>query len=380
MDGLYRIGREELGPPFALHARRVAAVVAEQGLGGLFFVAREGRLLEAVYERVRPLGREPQSTYLYLSRLSTGLPAAFGLSDRQLRLGLAGRTPRSLRDVLRALGLEDDEMLQVARRAGADVDQPGAASAAALRFDRAFQRVVAERASVARDRLRRYLAQEGFFSHRAVGLIDIGWGGTIQNNLLIAFAGDAELPRVFGVYLALGSDRWQSPVPPSWKEGVVTDHRWDHSLERRAIFYFQEIFEQAARAPHGTTLGYREEGGRLVPMLKESGAGRREEVRTNPLIAELQRGILDHAADQRGRGAPSESERRAVQRGLARFVLRPSAAEVAALSALVHTDDRGDETFEPILAYWPAGHARAKRGPLGMYLYYLRERIRGPSR
>jgi hypothetical protein len=49
------------------------------------------------------------------------------------------------------------------------------------------------------------------------------------------------------------------------KEGLVADFARDRQLPAQAPFHFYELFEQSARAPHGTTLGYREEDGRVVP-------------------------------------------------------------------------------------------------------------------
>ncbi len=77
--------------------------------------------------------------------------------------------------------------------------------------------------------------------------------------------------------------------------GVLFDYRKDR--DRTGIGRFTELFETAARAPHGTTLGYREcEGGLPVPILSDgnSATGRWESMDAS-LVASLQAGILDYA-------------------------------------------------------------------------------------
>src|SRR5438034_41271 len=53
----------------------------------------------------------------------------------------------------------------------------------ALLDDEQFQARVRARAAQARTRLHGYLAQQGFFDSARVGLVDVGWSGSIQDCL-----------------------------------------------------------------------------------------------------------------------------------------------------------------------------------------------------
>jgi len=408
MPALGELGRDVLGPAFCLHLERVIDRTDEHDLDRLLFVAREGFLLqrahallvEQLHPRVRPAG-----SYLYLSRLSTSLASARGLGVRELRLGFL-KQENSVLTVLRVFGLYDARMLELVYEAGvADPARPiydwwRSDAVTRLLAHEPLQREVRARADAARSLLRRYLAQEGMFTSKRAALVDIGWSGTIQNNLSRAFARDPAFPDLRGIYLGLMRDQWQrySPEVRGRKEGVLAHHARLGRLRDRAPFYFLEIFEQSARAPHGTTLGYEEQGGRVVPITKERGDDRAAERRADGAIAELQRGVLDCAGAWR-RG---DFDREKVLARLERFVFFPTRRQLDALASLHHTDDWGFDTFGGLVrggavlrhpgrwldelrrAYWKPGFVHASGGPVSgrvlghLYHAYARLKPRPP--
>jgi hypothetical protein len=399
-SALFYIGYNVLGPAFTLFTRRLIARAEAQGVDALFFVARDGWLLEQLYMLLAPPPRL-RHRYLYLSRLSTAAASVRRLGVRELRLGLLNPEAKTLKRALQAFDFADDELLGIARAADIDVDEPlphpyfYAPDLQALLENADVQRAVAERAAEARRKLRRYLAQEGFFSARAAALVDVGWNGTIQNNVARAFADDPDWPRARGFYLGFVGDAWQQERATTPKEGLLLDWRCPANLRGRAILYFLEIFEQATRADHGTTLGYRDEGGAVTPVLKEQGKDRDAEAATARALGELRRGILAYAAaEARPRHAPLDDEE--VLRRLERFIFLPTDAEVEAIGRLIHTDDWGGSRHRGLLdgagramllnprqlleryhsSYWRPGFLRKTGGPLLAHLFHTLEKLR----
>jgi hypothetical protein len=339
---LFDVGREVIGPAFCELIDAVIARSHERGWDRLLFIAREGHLFREMYQR---RGGKLPSSYLYLSRLATSLAAVDKFGERERALGLA------------KLGVDSFDGIE-------------------------------DRARVARDRLRRYLAQEGVLAAARPALVDIGWSGTIQHNLRRAGV------TVDGIYFALKGD------PPGGegadrKEGVVADFRRDRGLPASAPFHFLELFEQAARADHGTAVALVEENGAIVPLLKEDGPDREAERRAQPAIAELQRGILACAGE---RARSDEHSLQAVRRELERFIFSPSAREIDDIAALSHGDDWGSERVRPLVApdgpaallrprrwlrafhqmLWKPAFVRRTGGPVAARLYhgYIRAKYR----
>ncbi|MEO6950673.1 MAG: hypothetical protein ABI321_02590 [Polyangia bacterium] len=310
---LRRIGREILGPAFVLFVRGVEARARALKLERLYFLAREGSLFQQLYERE---GGTLPTTYLYVSRLSTALPAVHELGKRELRIARARPGDRGAAALLDALGLPPTFGVGYLDEADFVADPRMRVRVAAL-------------AAEARGHLRAYLEREAWFDTARVGLVDIGWSGTIQDSLMRAF--HPEGPDVHGLYFALRdpSDTQADPAQLASKEGVFVDYRRHRALPERAVFHFFELFEQAARALHGTTLGY-DDGGK--PILKVHGSDRDAESGSETLVRALQAGVLEAV------------EHPEPWRGIDRLVFSPTRAELDALSRIAHTDDWGADS------------------------------------
>ena len=309
---LRRIGREILGPAFVRFVRDVEVRARALRLDRLYFLAREGFLFQQLYERE---GGTLPTTYLYVSRVSTVLPAIHELGARELQLFFARPGEHGPLQLLDSLGLPRE--LSSHR------------TPEALIADPAVRDEVRILAAAARRNLRHYLEREQWFAHARVGVVDVGWSGTIQDSLVHAYSRQG--PSVHGLYFALRdpADTHADRALLDRKEGVFVDYRQHRSLPERAAFHFLELFEQAARAFHGTTLGYDKTG---RPVLKQVGEDRAAELRSDGLVAQLQAGVLEAVCHP----APWAA--------IDRLVFSPTLDELDALAFIAHSDDVGADT------------------------------------
>ena len=161
----------------------------------------------------------------------------------------------------------------------------------------------------------------------------MGWEGSIQFNLINAFGQRQDFPQLFGFYLGRRRGRYLLEYAPSFAEGLLYDYR-NYSINERLPLEFLEIYEEAARAPHGTALGYRWAGNNTIrPMLKQPGQADRDcEIRDNPQLAVMQQGILDFAGRYleviRATGYGSQQIKPFVLATAARFVCLPRKNEI----------------------------------------------------
>jgi len=121
----------------------------------------------------------------------------------------------------------------------------------------------------ARALLRRYLEQLGFFGHRSVAFVDVGWKGSMQDNIVRAFADDPGCPEVHGLYLGF-LDHGLPQQPRSTKHGYLADSRRGDP-EEYDFFRNTPVVEMATTAAHGSAVGYRPGGGDprgSVPVLR----------------------------------------------------------------------------------------------------------------
>lgn len=335
----------------------------------LFFLARDGYLFEKMYARWRLLRPDvtnwPEPVYVYASRrVVASASVADGLGPEQAVVAFYNPKQQGLLSVLKTFGLPVEDFAEIAREHGfTDLAEPVSdwrdARLLAFLADERAQVRIREIGRSARDRLRRYFEEQGFFSSRRIALVDIGWNGTIQKFLRDSFGNRPDYPDVHGWYFAFVAAMHGDFGMGDRIAGFMLDARRGDPYERTPLD-FEEIFEQGARSGEGTTLGYREEDGRVVPVLKDdTTADRRDEIVCNPLIARFQSGVLDHLthfhAAWKLTGYTFDDIKPYVLALLERSVVYPTCEEVEEIGRLVHTEDFGhDHTLE--IAAAPIGY------------------------
>ena len=353
-DFHYRYGYNHLGPIFSGFALGILEELRLRQINKVFFLAREGDLFRAVYSKLGPplAANFPQACYLYLSRKSVFLPASWrGLPRRYLNVVLYNPKQQGLLSVANALGIPSDEFVNVARRFDLnEVCQPitgwSEKHYRRLMADREFQEIIIRHAQPARLLLRQYLEKEGFFGKQSVALVDIGWNGTIQHALRETFGDDDDFPETIGLYLSF-NDGFQYQFGSDEVKGILYDGRT--SPARHNVFaLFEELFENAARALHGTTVGYRKATEGVEPVLRsDETADRRAERQFEAHTVALRQGVLDFADSfvnaVRLTGYCFEDIKPALLAKAERCVVFPSREETERFLEIVHAEDLGSD-------------------------------------
>ena len=309
---LYSEGYNFLGPLIGVFLQQVARFCREKAITKVFFLSREGwtfkRYWEKAMPRLYPAGGLPEIEYLYVSRMAlAGASCAHqGLTKANADIAFLPSGNRDFRDVCRIFSLEAESFTTHLAMFGLKVDtclspvHEGYDPENRRRFDalldnQAFQEEVKRQTREPSLAMQRYFTQAGLFDHENVALVDIGWLGTIQRFLFEAIAHRSDCPTCFG--LLFGATRG-IPYPESDKnilKGIMYD-RYRFDLAASTLFYAQDIFEEACRAPHPTLNGYRltEEGFELEFRHTDDAIGKAE-LEQDGYFVPLQQGILDSA-------------------------------------------------------------------------------------
>ncbi|WP_240761798.1 HAD hydrolase-like protein [Nitrosococcus wardiae] len=225
----------------------------------LYFFTREGELFMEIYRRLAEsdlLGfSPPPAQLLQVSRIAT-----FAGSLRELSLGELMRlwnqySIQSLHALLKSLGMESAAFAEQAVRHGLELKQP-------IRYPWQDERVKAflddpevrteieSHLNIKREQLSAYLESTGLLDTTGrVGIVDIGWRGTIQDNLAHA------LPSVElrGYYLGLNhflniqpENVWKEAFGPNLNRGDPHGHLLD----------FVAPVEMLCNSPYGSVIGY----------------------------------------------------------------------------------------------------------------------------
>lgn len=270
-DPRFQFGAE-VAPLFVLYVLFGLEEAAKAGVKRIYYFTREGEILAKVHHalaKASPQQRLPAAEVLEVSRLAT-----FGASIENLSLKELSRFwtmyPRhSLKTLLTSLGLDPAEFAELIWGASIDPEQVFVEPWRDARFlklieDPAFRTKVEQGLSRNRGDLLAYFAERGITheTKRAV-VVEIGWRGTIQDNLARVF------PSVQwqGVYLALFRYLNSQPENASKSAFLFNDNLGDTG-ER--FLRPQAPVEMLFNSPTGSVVGYKREGERSVAVRKSA--------------------------------------------------------------------------------------------------------------
>jgi len=391
-------GYRVLGPIFASFVHRLVERCREVGVEHVYFLAREGHLLREIYRCLAPIAfsdHAPPASYLAVSRL-TALAATMGTYGiRALGAALANSGHHSVQSLLAPLGLPPSTLAAVALRNGfPDIDLPLPAPACdfppLLRIlddpeikDRARQQ--SEQGCAL---LHAYLAQQGFFQCQRVALVDLGWGGQIQDSLFASIRSLTKVPTLFGFYLGTNQQAAWRDCAESRIEGLLADFN-DPEWSSTAALEFVWALEAASRAPHGTTLGYRRtEDGAVEPIFRpETDPARVAEMVDDGFIACLQAGIIRYVERYAECVAmlrmPASATQPYASMMIERLVRYPNSEEIAWWHSLTNVSDLGTSETKllggtaPLASGWDLLFRLRPLAQLSMFHYGIIGRLAG---
>lgn len=309
---LYTEGYNFLGPLIGIFIQQIAKFCLENEITKIFFLSREGWIFKQYWEKtttiLQPAGNLPEIEYLYVSRMAlAGASCAYqGLTKTNADIAFMPSGNRDFRDVCRIFSLDPDKFTSHLAAFGLTVDtclspvhegylHENRENFDALLQEETFQDEVKRQTKEPNEAMQRYFNEVGLFDHRNIAIVDIGWSGTIQRFLFEAIAHRGDCPNCFG--LLFGATRGIA-YPASSKNtvrGIMYD-RQGFDLAGSTLFYAQDVFEEACRAPHPTLNGYRltEDGYTLVFRATDDAIGMAEQEQDS-YFAPLQQGVLDSA-------------------------------------------------------------------------------------
>jgi FMN phosphatase YigB (HAD superfamily) len=387
----YRLG-ELLAPGFLAFTLHILEKSQELGLRRLFFLSREGLTFLRMYRRiVRELGVQhvtPQAEYAVVSRASTFLASSDSFDIPGLQRIWAQYHGQSLSRIIRNFSLPLDELTPLAQAAGfEDLDRPILdlhTEPALARFfaDPAVQGIFTRERNQARELFTQYMRDRGWFDgdgspSDSVGVVDIGWKGSIQNNMYRALAYTPNAPAIVGFYFGL-THHHADTDPRNAKLGFMADTR-SADWVSECIFKNGSVFEMFSTAMHGGAAGYRRTPDGRVKATIRIDASEQRNFTTH--FADVRRGIEDYTTDFLSVlpliDCSSMEMRPDFLDTLRRYILYPRRAEAKAFLEYTHVENFG--IFQVTNYRWNGSWRKILKGnPKGMphrLLHELRQQI-----
>lgn len=397
----FAVGYETIGPLLVAFTRLLLERAAQDGVGRLAFVARDGELLLSIAQIIaanRP-GWNPTLSYLQLSRRAvacalqaviraTESPAALDslLKETSVMIGGSSQLDR----VCKLFGLPLEQISAEAACMGMSGAKLTNSELRALFSDPRTAEVVRQCVAWQRQLLLRYLYKEQILS-ASTALVDVGWRGSTQRALEeLSKSEGLCAPRAY--YLGLW-DEGRMVSPGGIAEGILCDQRRKWTLLESSAWQAAYLLESVCRAGHGMVIGFEEQdGGTVLPLHAKAGSTREAELRSESARQQVREGALEYARWFSGQAAcapPFSNELKlAAQRRLLRLAFFPRPEERALGRLLVHTEPTSDDWFAPLImspkggvkgwlagvrSPWKGGYFRDTGGLALAALYFLAE-------
>jgi predicted HAD superfamily hydrolase/LmbE family N-acetylglucosaminyl deacetylase len=249
----------------------------------IYFLARDGDIMSQVY---RLLYDDVQAVYLMASRRCMLFPSIKSLThaddEEALKqfIGPLGNT--SAKDILERFGYADLENLEAdLQNIGPDPSKwtERDIHACILRHKQSImKKVVAER-----NMLFDYLTEINFFDQDDIVIVDVGWGGSIQNSLVkLLELWNYSAKHLHGIYLGVN----ENAAYKQNKTGFLYEGNQSQFLEHI------NLIELITSSPQYGVVRIDRADGIFVPVTE---AVNKDEEKRHLVSAEIQKGILDFA-------------------------------------------------------------------------------------
>lgn len=242
---------------FMLH---VAEQALKLGLPRLYFFTREGEFFIQVWKALFQNGcvygiRLPLVDTLEVSRISTFLPSLREVGVSEMRRVWNLYSTQSLSALLKTLNLNPEEYVQLTTQYGLNLTEPISSPwldsrVRELFLDEEFSRKIRASIEGHRANLFGYLGYKGFRADlKEVGIVDVGWRGTIQDNLAILHPN----LMIHGFYLGL--QEFLNEQPSNCVKYAFGPNG-NSSKEDLSLLNAVSVVEMLCNSPNGSVLGW----------------------------------------------------------------------------------------------------------------------------
>lgn len=338
-DFWYRLGYSKLGILLFGFSTWLLDSARANNLDYLYFLSRDGHILKQHYDIVaNGVTDAPPSTYMYASRRALNIPAISVLDEQSLDFLLGSSDEaRSPSQLLSRIGLDPEAYVSAITHVGLTLHKKLLTNSDRDRMRSLFLSIESEvlaQATKERGLVQQYFDELNLSRSDRVGIVDIGWHGSMQNSISSILERSTSRACVFGYYLATNPKANKYAGAGRRMSGYLCNFGAPWFMYEITLKSIQ-LLEFVCSAPHPTVVGLKREGALVQPVFADPDVSALQSSRADV----LQRGSLDFAQDMaiawRQAGYPTVSRETAIH-PFAQVLYSPTVEEARALGNLEH--------------------------------------------
>jgi predicted HAD superfamily hydrolase len=323
----------------------------------VFFCARDGYIVQRVYDALAATCKAPPLKYLMVSRRALVVPTFTSLGPGEIGYLTGNRIPISVRQCLERIGLRPEDCTETIRAAGLLPETViwAAHERSQMRgLLSALEPQILVYFAKERDLLVKYLRQMGCCEAQQIDMCDLGWNASLQM-ALVRILSDLN-PGLFirGFYFATFS-RAQDKLA-----GLKTQARGMLANAGKPAGVCgllddgKDVIELMFTAPHGSVLGYEEVDGQARAVLDSLAAGAEPYVAAATAIQAAGMSFVEHFIRAYGGTRPDDVSREQMLVRVSRLLRSPTYQEAKLIGSLWAIDGIGATRTGQALAKMPA--------------------------
>ena len=297
----------------------------------------------------------PQSEYVYASRRALNLPAIVELDNTTLDFLVSGTSTLRVAQFLERIGFNPSQFANAITEAGYshrdDLVINGKDYANLRRLFTLLSGDIRKKAATERTNLFAYLDSIGLLEEKKIGVVDIGWHGTLQysiNKLLQIFGRE---PSMKGYYLGTFHKAKELHEAGQHMSAYLCEcgkPEYFHKI----IKYCVEIFEFIHIAPHGSVINFERVNGNIKPIFDHDDQESEKIAKAQTVQKGAQDFIGDFVKIWKQFNFFRISKKTAIK-PLARILRNPTATEAILLGDLEHAEGFGNVYVKRYIAKPP---------------------------
>ncbi len=251
---------KEMGASLWLFIHRLFSELHKHNVRDVFFLSKEGEFLKALFDSYQKSlfgKRLIQSHYLIASRKATFIASLRPLEKEDFGRLLNHYKDLSIREFLQSLNFSKEDTAEIIDRLPFDCEFRLPELAAhphfkALLMLHDFQKKYENIRSEQSANFRKYVSSfVGDVAQKGMCLVDVGWKGSIQDNIFHVFEGSVN---IMGYYI--GSYNPTELWSGNTKRGILFENREDESEYFHVYNNNRSLFEMLLGASHGSAERY----------------------------------------------------------------------------------------------------------------------------
>lgn len=294
----YDLGYKKIGILYYSFIQWLIESSIKDSIEELYFLSRDGYIMKKVYDILSQYNSNaPKSQYIYASRRAFNIASIEDLDEDTINFLVSGTSILTVSDFINRIGLNYIDFIDDIKSVGFNDEKHKVETGEDYhKLRNLYKRIfphIKRKAQSERETIIRYLEEVRITHHNKIGIVDIGWHGSLQkslNNLINNIL--SKKVKIKGYYLGTFGKAKDVIQQGMELEGYICnlgEPIYFEDLIKTSV----EIFEFIHTAPHGSVIKFVDDSGSVKPIFDKNDCDK-EKINKVKL---LQKGALDFIKD-----------------------------------------------------------------------------------